>query len=54
MIRIYCQVFSYDQGLVLQKRFSDLRKSQENFKPSIFCQKDQKNYLADVLAWLAY
>jgi hypothetical protein len=40
-----------------QQKFSDLRgyqKKSENFKPAIFCQKGQKNYLDDVLAWLVY
>jgi hypothetical protein len=40
-----------------QQKFSDLRnlhKKSENFKPTIFCQRGQKNYLADFLAWLAY
>jgi hypothetical protein len=38
-----------------QQKFSDLsnfQKKSENFKPTIFCQKGQKNYLADVLAWI--
>jgi hypothetical protein len=48
---------SLDRGLVLSTKIIRSEKFSERvikFKTQHFCQKGQKKYLADVLAWLTY
>jgi hypothetical protein len=51
LIQLICIAVNRNQGLVLSTK---ILRSVKNFKPAIFLQKGQKNYLTGVLAWLAY
>jgi hypothetical protein len=51
------QGIAINQGLVLSIKILRSEKFSEKvrkFKTYRFCQKGQKNYLANVMAWLAY